>query len=229
MNEAFFKFPSTPHLIVLGVHDVRTDKVMGDAERKDFIKNHLVVEEKVDGANLGISFDSSGNVFLQNRGTYISRPYLGQWTILEEWLDSRIDKLFDFLEDQYIIFGEWCYAEHTVPYRYLPDWFLGFDIFDKSNGLFLSFERRNEILCKCGISAVPLISTGIFSLDSLIKFVNTPSKFSETLSEGIYLRCDNDLWLTGRAKIVRERFVQMDEDHWSKKKIRPNKRNLKHT
>lgn len=67
MSEDFFKFPSTPHLVILGANVVRDDKVMSERECDEFLRHELVVEEKVDGANLGIAFDSSGNLRTQNR------------------------------------------------------------------------------------------------------------------------------------------------------------------
>ena len=62
MKDDFYKFPSTPHLALLGEVAVRDDKVMSKFERDEFLTHELVVEEKVDGANLGISFDESGNI-----------------------------------------------------------------------------------------------------------------------------------------------------------------------
>ena len=59
MIDRFNKFPSTPHLALLGGVGVRDDKVMSEFERCEFLRHELVVEEKVDGANLGISFDES--------------------------------------------------------------------------------------------------------------------------------------------------------------------------
>ena len=59
MND-FFKFPSTPHLAVLLGVDVRGDKVMSEKERDEFLRHEITVEEKIDGANLGISFDGDG-------------------------------------------------------------------------------------------------------------------------------------------------------------------------
>lgn len=79
MIEDYYKFPSTSHLAILGTNVVRNDKVMSERERNDFLNHELVIEEKVDGANLGISFDSLGNVRLQNRGSYLHAPYSGQW------------------------------------------------------------------------------------------------------------------------------------------------------
>jgi len=116
MND-FFKFPSTPHLAVLQGVDVRGDKVMSEEERSEFLRHEITVEEKIDGANLGISFDGDGNLRLQNRGGIVQLPGQGQWKKLEEWLTSRIDTLFEHLEARLILFGEWCYAKHTVFYR----------------------------------------------------------------------------------------------------------------
>ncbi len=58
MKGGFFKFPSTPHLALLGDVEIRGDKVMSELERAEFLCHEFAVEEKVDGANLGISFDS---------------------------------------------------------------------------------------------------------------------------------------------------------------------------
>ena len=155
MKDDFFKFPSTPHLALLGDVEVRGDKVMSESERNDFLRHELVVEEKVDGANLGISFDAEGNIRAQNRGAYLHLPSTGQWKKLAEWLAPRTDALFEQLTDHYILFGEWCYAQHSVVYDRLPDWFLGFDIYDKNTARFFSCTRRDEIFRAIGISQVP--------------------------------------------------------------------------
>ena len=70
MND-FFKFPSTPHLAVLLGVDVRGDKVMSGEERGEFLRHEITVEEKIDGANLGISFDGDGSLRLQSRGALV--------------------------------------------------------------------------------------------------------------------------------------------------------------
>lgn len=222
LNNSFFKFPSTPHLIVLDEKDIRDDKILDHQELQNFMKHNLIVEEKADGANLGISFDANGNIRLQNRASYIYRPYIGQWTMLEKWLETKIDILFDALGDQYIMFGEWCYAEHTVAYNNLPDWFLGFDIYDKTNRAFLSYSRRNEIISNCNIAIIPLISIGVFAIDNLVQMLDLPSKLGNNPPEGLYLRYDDGLWLCGRAKIVRRKFIQTDDEHWSRKKLIKN-------
>ena len=213
MKEDFFKFPSTPHLALLGNVEVRDDKVMSDDERDNFLLHELVVEEKVDGANLGISFDFEGNIRVQNRGAYLHLPSIGQWKKLSEWLAPRIDVLFEQLIDRYILFGEWCYAQHSVLYNRLPDWFLGFDIYDKKAGRFFSCTRRDKAFRAIGISQVPKVDRGHFTFEELKKLLSK-SHLSDKPAEGLYFRIDQGDWLVQRAKLVRPSFIQSVEHHW---------------
>ena len=225
MKEDFFKFPSTPHLATLAGFDIRGDKVLSESERDEFLQHDLVVEEKVDGANLGISFDSEGNIRAQNRGAYIHSPRSGQWKKLGDWLTPRTDTLFEHLSDHFILFGDWCYAQHSVFYDLLPDWFLGFDVYDKRFGRFLSSKRRDDLFTEMCVAQVPVLARGHFAYPEVKKFLST-SKLSDQRAEGIYLRFDQDDWLAQRAKMVRPAFIQAVEQHWSRSTIRPNRLRL---
>jgi glutaredoxin-like protein len=48
------KFPSTPHLEWLGTARVRGDKLLSTARRRTLLSRTVTIEEKVDGANVGI-------------------------------------------------------------------------------------------------------------------------------------------------------------------------------
>lgn len=222
MKEQFFKFPSTPHLALLPGVEVRGDKVMSGSERKDFLRHELVVEEKVDGANLGVSFDAEGNIRAQSRGAYLHLPSRGQWKKLAEWINQRSDALFEQLIDRYILFGDWCYAQHSVVYDRLPDWFLGFDIYDKTTARFLSSTRRDEIFRLIGLFHVPRIGSGHFTLVQLSELLSL-SQLSDEAAEGLYLRFDQGGWLVQRAKLVRPAFIQSVEQHWSRSSIKANR------
>ena len=221
MKEDFFKFPSTPHLTLLGDIAVRGDKVMSELERDEFLCHKLVVEEKVDGANLGISFDEKGGLRVQNRGNYLHFSKKGQWKKLFEWITPHQELLFDQLSDRYILFGEWCYAQHSVVYTRLPDWFLGFDMYDKLTARFFSCTRRNQIFQVVGISQIPQVAIGHFTLPKLRNLL-AQSHFSDSPSEGLYLRFNQGEWLVQRAKLVRPAFIQSVEQHWSHSAIKPN-------
>jgi len=217
----FFKFPSTPHLAVLGGNDVRDDKCFSASEREEFLSHEISIEEKIDGANLGISFNSDGEPVFQNRGSVVT-VFSGQWVKLQNWYLKHSDFLFDKLADQYILFGEWCYARHSVFYDSLPDFFVAFDVFDKGAGRFFSVEQRNFFLSNSNIFTVPLIQKGLFSFAQLENMVFT-SHFGHLPAEGIYLRIDDGQWLRQRAKLVRPAFRQTIEEHWSRHAICANR------
>lgn len=222
MKNGFLKFPSTPHLALLNGVKVRDDKVMSKSERDDFLRHELVVEEKIDGANLGISFDPDGNIRAQNRGEYLHLPGLGQWRKLDEWLAKRTDLLFENLIDRYIVFGEWCYARHSIGYDQLPDWFLGFDVYDKHNAHFLSCVLRDKFFRSIGLFHVPQIARGQYTLIEMRELLSQ-SQFTDKPAEGLYLRHDKDDWLVERAKLVRPAFIQTVNQHWSRSGIKANK------
>lgn len=221
MSDRFFKFPSTPHLATLSGVEVREDKVMTTNERNAFLAQKLTIEEKVDGANLGISFDSCGNVRAQNRGGYLALPSSGQWRPLQDWLALRADELLVTLVDRYILFGEWCYARHSIFYNRLSDWFLVFDIYDRQSGRFLSVNRRDAFCRKLGVAQVPVIARGHFLFEDLAGLLSK-SAVAEEPAEGIYLRWDSGKFLVRRAKVVRLEFLKSLNEHWSKRAIEAN-------
>ena len=50
----FFRFPHIPHLAWLGSDQPRDDKVLPTAEANVLLSGEVVLEEKLDGANLGV-------------------------------------------------------------------------------------------------------------------------------------------------------------------------------
>jgi ATP-dependent RNA circularization protein (DNA/RNA ligase family) len=225
VKDNFVRYPHTPHLAWLGIERPRDDKVFSEIEVQEFLSKPIIVEEKVDGANIGISFDSQGTLLVQNRGTYLTAPYSGQFTGLNEWLHPIADALFDSLTDRLILFGEWCVARHSILYSKLPDWFIGFDAFDRTSEEFLSTKRRNALLLQLNLPAVPEVARGNFSLFELTTLLtSTTSAFRTGPPEGFYLRQEDDRRTTSRAKLVRREFTQAIGSHWRRRIIERNKR-----
>jgi RNA ligase len=222
VNSPFFKFPSTPHLAVLEGVVVRTDKVLSDRERQEFLSHEIVIEEKIDGANLGISFDCYGNVQAQNRGAVLHMPAMGQWKPLADWISRKCECMFESLVDRYILFGEWCYATHSVFYDELPDWFLGFDLYDSTSQRFVNTPTRRKMFSRMGVHSVPTIAAGHFTLSQATALLKE-SHFGIAPAEGLYLRYDEGEWLAQRAKLLRPGFIQSIDQHWSRKNLRLNR------
>ncbi len=102
MNE-FFRFPHTPHIAWLGDGAPRDDKVLSPAEAQALLADEVVVEEKLDGANLGISVGPDRTLRVQNRGQYLAAPYRGQFDRLAKWLPTHEEALFDALDGHLIL------------------------------------------------------------------------------------------------------------------------------
>ena len=228
MTMDFVRFPRTPHLAWLGPGQPRDDKVMSQVEVADLLAGPVIVEEKLDGANLGLSLDEHGEVRAQNRGAYLdlASPH-PQFRPLRQWLAEHRVRLLDTLTPDLIVFGEWCYATHSVSYTQLPDWFVGFDVYDRSADRFWSVDRRNVLMAAIGATVVPRRAEGRFDLTGLVALLGR-SQFADGPSEGIYVRRDDDGWLTRRAKLVRAEFTQAIGEHWSRQGVRPNSRALPH-
>lgn len=218
----FFRFPHTPHIAWLGEGQPRDDKVLAPDEARDLLAHDLLVEEKVDGANLGFSVDGNGTLRAQNRGTYLSREHdHPQFKPLTRWLQPREDRLAEALFPDLMLFGEWCYAVHSVRYSQLPDWFLAFDIYDRSCDEFWSAARRNALVAELGLALVPRLGAGRFDLPGLRTLLGN-SHLADGPAEGLYVRRDATDRLVARAKLVRREFVQAIDQHWSKKRLQVN-------
>lgn len=228
MTEAFHKFPHTPHLLWLSAGSPRDDKLLTPPEATDFLSGEVIVEEKVDGANLGLSLGPDGRVRAQSRGNYLApgRSH-AQWNLLWPWLAERRAALEDGLRGGLMLHGEWCYARHTVPYDALPDWFLGFDVFEIASRRFWSVDRRNAWLQERGLVPVPEVKRGRVQLKQVSSLL-AASAVGHVPMEGIYLRRERGEWLQSRAKVVSAVFKQQIEEHWTRRSVIPNQLAMAH-
>lgn len=132
----FVKYPRTPHLFgSVGTDD---DKHLGPVESSRFLVDpSLIVEEKLDGTNVGLHFDDAGELVMQCRGHLITEGMHPQYDLFKQWGAVKRSLFEKRLENRYILFGEWLYARHSIHYRGLPHYFFEFDIYDKQQGVFL--------------------------------------------------------------------------------------------
>lgn len=213
---AFFRFPHTPHLAWLGKGSPRDDKVLAPAEVAELLSHSLVVEEKVDGANLGFSVSEDGELLAQNRGSYLSKESAHpQFKPLWPWLARHQEALVDALWPDLMLFGEWCHAVHSIRYDRLPDWFLAFDVYDRRSGGFWDSARRDALVGNMGLSSVPRLGRGLFDVPALISKLGR-SALTDGPMEGLVVRQEADSRTLARAKLVNAAFTQAIDAHWSK-------------
>ena len=216
------KFSRTAHLFNAGGTAVTSDDLV--MSRDDVIYNEiadgtttLYVEEKVDGANFGLSLTADGKVFAQNRSHYVSSGDHAQFSPLTAWIEEHRSALINILNNGQgnrtasqglILYGEWVVAKHSIPYHRLPGHFIAFDIYDRKLQRFWSRSRFHSIMKGNGIPVVPIIFEGTlksFELSSkaktpesfrndLVNLLETPSHFRVDGGkvEGIILRVDDN-------------------------------------
>lgn len=120
---SLIKFPRTKHLTNLGA--MARDDLLADMETiKYILSSEVVVEEKIDGANMGFSLDpQTGKILVQNRSHYVSSTSHHQFKKLDQWVETHKDGLLKLLDGgKNILYGEWLYATHSIPYTSLPDY-----------------------------------------------------------------------------------------------------------
>lgn len=224
MTADFFRFPHTPHLAWLGEGSPRDDKVLSLNEVTALLAGDVVVEEKLDGANVGLSLAPDGCLRAQNRGQYLAEPHAGQFARLPAWLAQHGDALRSALTPNLILFGEWCAARHSLDYAALPDWFLLFDVYDRTADRFWSTPRRDELASSAGLVTVPPVLHGKTTVPSLKKLVgDTPSRYRAGALEGLVIRRESNEWCEARAKLVRPDFTQAIDTHWRKRVLEWNR------
>jgi hypothetical protein len=207
----------------------------------------LVVTEKLDGANAGISFGPGGELLLQSRGHFLGGgPRERQFAPLKAWASANRAALWERLGDRHVLYGEWLYAKHTIYYDALPQLFLAFDVLDRESGGFLSADARRALLAGGPVASVPVLHEGpVGSLEELVALAG-PSRCktplwrerldaaagsdvarvrAETdpsdLAEGLVVEAEGE-----RFKWVRGSFVAAVEasgSHWHDRPIVPNR------
>lgn len=241
------KYPRTPHLEGSKEQDDDDLKVVPFDEIKG---KFLIIEEKVDGANCGISFED-GTMMLQSRGHYLIGNDHLQFDMFKSWAFCMQNQFYAVLGNRYVMYGEWMYAKHTCFYDALPHYFLEFDIYDKELEFFLGTQRRYDMVHDLGIVSVPVLCRRDFeNPEDILSFVeeskfktvhmwtrlveeaeklglHIPQVFDQTdpdlLVEGIYVKDETSGAVDGRSKFVRKSFKQQaDNGHWMRRPMLPN-------
>jgi len=197
----------------------RDDLVMDPADARRFYDGITVVyaEEKVDGANLGLSLTAAYEIRVQNRSHYVNERTHAQFKALGRWLDEHGWALCRLLEPEVeILFGEWCAAKHSCAYTKLPGLFLAFDLYNKRSGKFASVAERDRRLSGLGIPIVRTLACRAFAgEEELLQLLESTSAYSDGFVEGSYLRIDGATENRLRGKLVRPDFIQGIGDHWA--------------
>lgn len=245
------KYPRTPH--VQGSKLQPGDFDLSQIPFRTLADCYLVIEEKVDGANAGISFDD--HLQLQSRGHFLTGGEREKhFALFKTWAVARMAALRAVLGRRYVMYGEWLYAKHTIAYDALPHYFLEFDMMDRETGAFLDTPSRHALLAGTPVVSVPvlwrgygrdcpdldqLVSTSQFKTeywrdhlqeDATKAGIDVARVMRETdpsdRMEGLYIKIEQHGQTVGRLKWIRASFLTSVMDsgsHWLNRPILPNR------
>lgn len=241
-EDIIIKYPRTPH--IQGSRLQPGDEDLRQRPFSEIEGRHIVLEEKIDGANSAISFTEDGELRLQSRGHFLTGGGREKhYDLMKQWGAVHKDRFYEVLGDRYIMYGEWMYAKHSIYYDLLPNYFMEFDILDRETDKFLDTPSRHALIRELPVSSCPVLASGKFSrMDDLLKYLGDSNYISanhidhlredatrlgfdadricrETdascTMEGIYIKVEENGEVVDRMKYVRASFLQTVEESQS--------------
>lgn len=237
------EFPRTPHL-PFEPNAERNDLVASPEDAAIVLTSpNVYVEEKIDAANSGMCHCpelNDGQPLIRNRN-YILRKGYGrkntsaklQFAPIWNWYYDHVDwfealnELFGFPAS---VYGEWMYAQHTIYYNALPDYFIAYDVYDHRNGYFVDTKIAREYLELAGFSVVPLLQVGVKSYEELKRWMTKSpwaapaveqAKPEDEKREGLYIKVTDGVKITHRFKMRRADYKP--GQNFSNQQIRRNR------
>jgi hypothetical protein len=213
------KYPRTYH--IEGSRFQPGDEDLDSVPFSNICDRPTTIEEKVDGANTGISFAPDGQMLLQSRGHYLTGgPREKHFNLFKQWAFSLSGPLGEVLGNRYILYGEWLYAKHTVFYDFLPHYFMEYDVLDLETSQFLSTEARRKLLSGLPLVSVPVLFSGVLkSHNQMMQLMGNSHFIGPGYLERLRLYClemglDEERCLkeTDKSEIMEGLYIKSEED-----------------
>ena len=163
----------------------RVDEKVMDGFRKG---DHIIVQEKIDGANFCIRYDAETDsvmTFSRHNPLDAENTLRGAW----DWAQTlEKEQIKAVLGNTYALFGEWL-VPHSIKYpeeQYQKAFF--FDIYDVEEEKYLHQHQVKAIVEQLGLQYVPVFFEGAFeSWEQINAFVGQTALGGE-LGEGVVVK-----------------------------------------
>lgn len=208
-------YPRVPHLPP-APRATRNDLILDESAAQHLLSQEVVVEEKLDGANVMLWMDD-GRLEVATRGGPGAQDRAGQLGPLRAWAAARIEPLGHLLAGGRVLYGEWMWLTHSTAYDALPDHLIGFDHY--SSGGFASLVERDAALKRAAVAGPPPIFQGKLRSRERVDELLEQSRFGSGPAEGLIVR---PIKPEGPrlAKVVHASFSIRGDSAWSKSRER---------
>ena len=193
------------------------DKVMNDEDYESLIGHTLVYTEKLDGSNVCLTGEK---IFSRSHAGPPSHVSFGPLKKFHECIRHSIDPGIS-------VFGEWCYALHSIQYGMLQHHLNIFGVREDKTGKWWDWDEVEVMAKYLEVPTAPVILIGaVNNKESLEKNINLLANLSSVYGpnrEGLVVRKvagvhDDGSKLHGLGKWVRANHVQTSV-HWRKQKV----------
>ncbi len=210
-------YPRIPHLVAgRGTSD---DVTLPPAEVASLLAEPVLVEEKVDGANVALWVED-GRVEVALRAGPGAMDRAGQLGPLRAWAAAHDPTLRTVIGDgASALYAEWLLLTHTSAYDRLPSYLVALDLWRPETG-FLPVEERDAVCGAAGITTPPHVWTGVAGTVAAVERLLGPSAWGPGPAEGLVVRSLSVP--LHRAKLVPVTFHRLSDDDW--RRGRPHNR-----
>ena len=208
------KYPRSFHL-PWSPGGTRDDKRM--ASVAGLIGTEIVVTEKLDGSNMALTREA---VFARSNSGPPSHPSFA-------WAKALQARIGGQIEPGVTLFGEYCYAVHSIVYEELPGYFFLFGVRDDDSGAWWEWDLVTAQAGLLELPTVPEVFRGVVesegALERLVRGVGGGVSVFGGEREGVVARVargfDDAEFAGVLGKYVRADHVQTDE-HWMFQELR---------
>lgn len=209
------KYPRIPHL---GPSEAATpdDVLLPGGLLDGLLRVPVVVEEKLDGANVSAWFEN-GTPCVATRGGANTMDRGGQRGHVRAWVGQHFDGLRAALGEDRALYAEWLVRRHAVAYTRLPGPLVGIDVWNSAAGAFLSVGERDALLLSAGVSAPPKLFEGVLGSTATLLGLLGRSRFGDVDAEGVIIRPQTNASDLPRAiKLVDPAYRRPSNDNLSR-------------
>ena len=179
----------------------------------------LIITEKMDGSNT--SLEADGCFARTHAGAPTHKSFDG--------LKALHAAIKHKIPGNYQLFGEWCFAKHSIEYAELPGYFLLFNVREMNEeipNMWLSWESVELWAEEVGVPTVPVLFKGSVhsekELKELVESLMIQPSVCGGIREGVVARMADEFFDIDFSsyvmKCVRANHVQTD-DHWKDQEI----------
>jgi hypothetical protein len=211
------KYPHTPYFSFSPSVDREDVRESGYFDINNFINCDIIFTTKMDGSNCSMTREK----IAARNGNHANGISFDMAKALHATIAHAIPS-------QYVIFGEWLYAMHSIHYTELESFFQIFGVFDIAHKKWLSWISVYDVAGSLGLQTVEF--SQIYNFGNVRELEAEIIRYGEMRinkgHEGIVVRSAHDFafgeFKNNVAKYVRKNHVQTTQ-HWSKQPLVRNK------